>query len=312
MDSSKSRHIIYGCMGLGGAWDQQPISDMHISMARKAIHAALESGITVFDHADIYTLGKAEKVFGIILKENPGLRDLIKIQSKAGISLGAADGYNTYNSSKEYLIARIRQSLKNLNTEYLDLFLIHRPDPLMDPEEVAETFDFLKQEGLVRRFGVSNMSSAQIQMLQHFCDMPISANQIQFSLKHSAMIDEGISFNINDSKYNQVANLLSYSKLHNIELQAWGALDNGYYLSANGNNAGDQVKSLLKKLSQKYNTNPAAILLAWILKLPYSIRPIIGSTNPERITLATHAVEINLSREDWYLIFITVRGKKLP
>lgn len=299
-------------MGLGGAWDGKPISDLDISIARKAIHAALESGITVFDHADIYKLGKAEKVFGTILKENPGLRELIKVQSKAGVSLGSAEGYNVYNSSKEHLIGQVRQSLKNLSTDYLDLFLIHRPDPLMDPEEIAETFDYLKHEGLVRRFGVSNMSSRQIEMLQYYCDMPISVNQIQFSLRHAALIEEGVTFNIKGNSNNLVADLLSYSKLQNVELQAWGALDKGYYLSDTDLPERAKVKALLTKLAEKYNTNPAAILIAWILRLPYSFRPIIGSINAMRIRLAAQAIEINLSREDWYLIWITVRDKKLP
>ena len=312
MEVSKSKHIIYGCMGLGGSWDNSPYNAEHIITARKAIHAALELGITSFDHADIYNLGKAEKVFGVILQENPGLRDLIKIQTKAGIVLANGKGYNTYNSSRDYFLTQINKSLKNLNTDYLDTFIIHRPDPLMDVEEVAETFDYLKSEGLVRRFGVSNMSLKQIELLQYYCDMPISANQIQFSLRHASLIDEGITFNMKGSDQNAVGDLLPFSKLHNLELQAWGALDNGYYLSDKGNPDDLRVKKILQQLSLKYNSNPTAILLAWIFKLPYAIKPIIGSTNPERIALATKAVNLDISREDWYELFITARDKTIP
>lgn len=299
-------------MGLGGQWDQSPITQENIIKARKAIHAALELGITYFDHANIYTMGKAEKVFGVILKENPGLRDLIKIQTKAGIELGYGVRYTSYNSSKDHLLSQIDRSLKNLNTDYLDTFLIHRPDPLMDLEEVAETFDILKSEGIVRRFGVSNMSVRQVELLQYYCDMPICANQIQFSLKHAALLEEGLTFNIPGAPQNGVGDLLSYSKLHNIEIQAWRSLDNGYFLSEGIDTEAGKVRSLLKELASKYNSNPAAILLAWIFRLPYAIKPIIGSTNPERIALAIKAVNVDLSRENWYELYITARGELLP
>ncbi len=298
-------------MGLGGNWDDSPLQKENIEEARQAIHAALDCGITSFDHADIYNIGKAEMAFGEILKDNPGLRELIKIQTKAGISLGS-DGINTYNSSKEYFIRQIEKSLKNLKTDYLDTFLIHRPDPLMDVEEIAETFDYLKSEGIVKRFGVSNMSASQIQLLQYYCDMPISANQIQFSLKHSALIEEGMIYNITKYTQNGVGDFLPFSKIHNIEIQAWGALDNGLYLNKNEVEDVNAVKRLLKKLSEKYDTNPAAILIAWILRLPYPIKPVIGTTKPERIKRCAEAANVQLNREDWYQLYITARAESLP
>ncbi|MBS9525208.1 aldo/keto reductase [Litoribacter ruber] len=311
-ETNKTHHIIYGCMGLGGSWDDSPLEKENIEEARKAIHAALDCGINTFDHADIYNVGKAELAFGEILKENPGLREMIKIQSKAGISLGTAGGFNTYHSSKEYFIRQIDKSLKNLQTDYLDTFLIHRPDPLMDVEEIAETFDYLKSEGLVKRFGVSNMSTSHIQLLQYYCDMPITANQIQFSLKHAALIEEGLTYNITKFSQNGVGDFLPFSKLHNIEIQAWGALDNGLYLNDNDLEETKAVKRLLEKLAEKYDTNPAAILVAWILRLPYNIKPVIGSTKPQRIQRCAEAAKVNLSREDWYLLYVTARADSLP
>ncbi|MDP3352738.1 MAG: aldo/keto reductase [Flavobacteriaceae bacterium] len=315
METYHNKFLIFGCMGLGGSWDTNPISKNDQKKAFDVIHTALENNITFFDHADIYMLGKAEKVFGMFLQEHPHLREKLKIQSKSAIQLheGALNS-NRYNASKEYLIKQVEAILKRLQTDYLDVFLVHRPDPLMNPSELAETFYYLKEKGYVNHFGVSNMSATQIEVLQKFSDIPIKHNQIQFSLGHSQLLENEVFFNTNHSVPANNFGMLAYAQLHNIEIQTYGSLDKGLF--SNHQNTGiktiDETKQLLHQLSEKYQTNILALQLAWIAKLPCKIVPIIGTTNLERIKQCAEFNQIELSREDWYDLWITAMGKKLP
>ena len=310
------KELIYGCMGLGGSWDQSPPSADDFRLAEKAVEAALEAGITYFDHADIYTLGNAETVFGELLKNNSSLRTKIILQSKAGICLheGVLNS-SIYDSSGAYLTQQVEVILKRLHTDYLDVFMLHRPDALMNPKEVGTTFNALKKAGKVKRFGVSNMSVSQIQAIQKYCDEPLVANQIQLSLGHSLVLDSGVLVNTkNEIDFNGVEGLLEYGQANKLSIQAYGSLDGGRF-TGNVSLTTDDDKntiSLINELAEKYNTTSASISLAWLFKIPGNVQPIIGSTNSKRIVACKDAATIDLSRLDWYNLWITARGEKLP
>jgi len=314
--NSLKKELIYGCMSLGGSWDINPLSANDILTAEKAIEAALKSEITIFDHADIYKLGKAEVVFGKILQNNSSLRDKITLQSKAGIRYheGLKES-NIYDLSKVYLLQQVDAILKRLQTDYLDIFLLHRPDPLLNPEEIGETFRILKESGKVRSFGISNMSLHQIKAIQKFCDEPLVANQIQLSLGHSQMIDSGVLVNrTNNTDFNGVEGLLEYAQIHDLAIQAYSPLNGGKF-TGNLDLASNEEKEttqLIGQLSEKYNTSVEAIVLAWLFKIPGRIQPVIGTKNIERIEACKGAVDLELSRVDWYNLWIMARGQKIP
>ncbi len=310
------KQLIYGCMGLGGDWSENQLTSEDLKKAEAAIETALEIGITYFDHADIYTLGKAETVFGKILQNRPSLREKIVLQSKAGICLNEGVGNsNVYNASKAYLIAQVELILHRLQTDYLDVFMLHRPDPLMHPEEVADTFRVLKEAGKVKKFGLSNMSLHQISAIQQYCDEPLVANQMELSLAHSLLIDAGVLVNrTNKQDYNGVEGLLEYMQKHDLAIQAYSSLASGRY-TGNANLASKEDKKtidLLNQTAEKHDTTPASILLAWLFKIPGTVQPIVGTTNPDRIRACKDAVDIELSREDWYNLWISARGEEIP
>lgn len=302
-------------MGLGGGWDTNPLTDNDILIAEKAIEAALDSGITIFDHADIYKLGKAETLFGRILHKNSSLRTNITLQSKAGIRYRELGDSSIYDLSKKYLLQQVDAILKRLQTDYLDIFLLHRPDPLLNPEEIAETFSILKKEGKVKNFGVSNMSLHQIKLIQKYCDEPLVANQIQLSLAHSLVIDAGVLVNtINNVDFNGVEGILEYAQTHDLAIQAYSPLDGGRFT---GNfdlatNDDKETVQLVDQLAEKYNTTVEGIVLAWLFKVPGTIQPVIGTVNTERISACKDAVNLELSRVDWYNLWITARGHSIP
>ncbi len=303
-------------MGFGGSWDDTPVTTHDIAIAEKAIEAALETGITYFDHADIYSLGKAEIVFGEVLKNHKGLREKITLQSKAGICLRQGiNGSSIYNNSKNYLIQQVNLILERLQTDYLDVFMVHRPDPLMDPAEIADTFRTLKKEGKVKNFGLSNMSLHQIAAIQEHCDEPLVGNQIELSLAHSLLIDAGVEVNRNmKENYTGVEGLLEHMRRHKMAVQAYSPLAGGRFTgNKNVSRKNDsEIVSLLNQTAEKYNTTAASILLAWLFKIPGTIQPIIGTTNPYRIRACKDAVTVELSREDWYNLWIVTRGESIP
>lgn len=303
-------------MGLGGAWNTDPLTAEDISIADAAIDAALEIGITYFDHADIYTLGKAETVFGKLLQNRPSLREKIVLQSKAGIRLKEGPmNSSIYDFSQKYLIQQVDVILKRLQTDYLDVFMLHRPDPLMHPAEVASTFRILKEAGKVKKFGLSNMSMHQISTIQQYCDEPLVANQIELSLAHSLVVDAGVMVNRdNTHDFNGVEGLLAYMQQHKMAIQAYSALAGGRY-TGNTKLASKEDKKtteLINQTAEKYNTTSTSILLAWLFKIPGTIQPIVGTTNPDRIKACKDAIAIELSREDWYNLWINARREKLP
>ncbi|MCG6201467.1 aldo/keto reductase [Psychromonas antarctica] len=308
--------IAYGCMGLGGGWDQNPISTENIKQAHQVIDSALSAGINLFDHADIYTLGKAEKAFGQVLAERPELRESIYLQSKCAIRFADSQGPKRYDFSKEWINLSVDNILSRLNTDYLDVLMLHRPDPLMELDEVADTLLALKRSGKVRHFGVSNMQYQQIAYLQSALDAPLVANQIEISLAKLDWIESGIMAGNPDGRdINFTAGTLEYCQANNVQIQAWGSLAQGLFSGRNTQDQPDSVKAtaaLVSQLAHNYQVAPEAIVLAWLMRHPMGVQPVIGTTNLDRISACGQAVNINLSRNEWYSLYETSRGQELP
>lgn len=270
------------------------------------VDTALEHGINFFDHADIYGKGRCEELFGQVL--TPSLREKIILQSKCSIRPGIA-----FDFSKEHILNSVDGILKRLNTEYLDILLLHRPDTLMEPEEVADAFRILKDNGKVRHFGVSNQTPMQMELLSKYCDEPLLINQLQLSIAHCPMINSGINANMyNDSGINRDGGVLEYCRLKDITIQAWSPFQYGMFEGIFlGNEKFAELNKVIDNLAEKYNVTNSAIAVAWILRHPAGIQTIVGTTNKDRIAQISKASEIRLTREEWYALYMAA-GNKLP
>ena len=313
--TSASR-LIFGCMGLGGSWDHQPISREHLQQAHAAVDAALEIGITCFDHADIYTLGKAEQVFGQVLRERPGLRDRLQLQSKCGIRFADDAGPKRYDLSRHYLLTSVDGILARLGIDHLDTLLLHRPDPLMEPEEIAEAWLQLKASGKVRHLGVSNMHNGQMALLQEALTDTLVANQLEMSLLKHDWVENGSCFNDDQGTGARPwQQTLEYCRRHGIALQAWGSLARGWFSGATPQEAPAAVHAtaaLVRELAERHQVACESVVLAWLLRHPAQISPVIGTSHPGRIRACGGATAITLSREEWYQLYVTLRGRELP
>ena len=270
------------------------------------IDTALENGINFFDHADIYGKGRCEELFGKVL--TPSLRERIILQSKCSIRPGIA-----FDFSKEHILNSVDGILKRLNTEYLDILLLHRPDALMEPEEVADAFRILKENGKVRHFGVSNQTPMQMELLSKYCDELLLINQLQLSIAHCPMINSGINANMyNDSGINRDGGVLEYCRLKDLTIQAWSPFQYGMFEGVFlGNEKFAELNKVIDNLAEKYNVTNSAIAVAWILRHPAGIQTIVGTTNKDRIAQISKASEIRLTREEWYALYMAA-GNKLP
>jgi len=309
--------IIYGCMGLGGEWNKQPISKATEQRANELLEAALENGINYFDHADIYSLGKSEQVFGRLMAEQPQLRQSIYIQSKCGIRFASgANEVDCYDLSREWIEQSVDDILRRLQCDYLDLLLLHRPDPLMEPEEIALAFERLQASGKVNAFGVSNMEPAQIAMLQHQLEQPLVVNQLEMSLNKLDWLEEGILVNQPAaSGANFAPGMLSLSHTNNLQLQAWGSMAQGLYSGRELHGQPEnvvQTASLVQQLAEEYGVGREAIVLAFLMRHPAMIQPVVGTTDIGRLKAATQALDITLTRQQWYQLFTVSRGERLP
>jgi predicted oxidoreductase len=312
--------IAYGCMGLGGSWDRaEPIGDQSKREAVTAIRAALDEGINFFDHADIYRWGKSEEAFAAIWTDAPHLREKIFVQSKCGIVLPGGRPESTvgqFDFSYEHIIRSVEGSLRRLQTDYLDVLLLHRPDPLVEPEEVARAFDDLHSSGKVRHFGVSNHTAAQLRFLKKSLDQRIVANQLEVSLLHTHLIDEGIIFNQDrPERIVRGEGTLEYCRQHNITIQAWAPFKKGAVITGESNppsQAAQNVAQLISELAQAKSVSAEAFALAWLLRHPAKMQVIIGTTKPERIKAACEADGVELTRDEWYRLFIAGRGDRMP
>ena len=309
--------IGYGCMQLGGRWDHSPINDDERKAAFRIIETAIDQNITLFDHADIYTLGKSEQVFGEFLRKTPSLRDRIVLQSKCGIRFDddpVTGAPKRYDFSQRYILESVDGILNRLHTDHLDILLLHRPDPLMQPEEVAAAFSTLQRSGKVRYFGVSNHTAAQISLLRKYVEQPLVINQIELSLLHMQAIEEGIVANQATAPYAAADGLLDYCRLHDITIQAWAPVASGKLIDPPHTTdvRTQQLAAHIAKMATAKNTTREAIALAWLLRHPAGIQPIVGTMNSVRLIDSCRANDVVLSREEWYALFTTARGAAVP
>ena len=286
------------------------IPDKGIDAAEKLIHAALDLGINFIDEADIYGGGTSEEMLGDIFDRNPSLRDKVILQSKAGIVF--RNGHR-YDMSKSYIVPAVEDSLRRLRTDHLDILLLHRPDALMDPAEVAEAFDELHKAGKIRYFGVSNQNASQMRLLAKYMHMPIVADQLQFSLLHSGLVDQGIFVNMIDSEAtDRDGGTLNYCMLEDIRIQSWSPLQaSGWTGTFIDNPKYAKTNEILADLADKYGVSKTAVALAWILRHPAGMQPILGTTSVEHLTESCDATNFTLTNQEWYDLYLA-EGRPLP
>ena len=269
----------------------------------------IENGLNFFDHADIYSSGECETQFAKAFKQTGFKREDIILQSKCGIVSGVM-----YDFSKKHILNAVDGILKRLDTDYLDILALHRPDALVEPEEVAEAFDILKISGKVRNFGVSNHKPYQIELLKKYLKQDLVVNQMQFSLPMSNMIANGLEVNmLTDGAIDRDGSVLDYCRLNDITLQAWSPFQYGFFegIFIGNNEKFPELNKTLNALSEKYNTTPTAIATAWILRHPAKIQMIAGTTNINRMREIINGSEITLEREEWYKLYLD-SGHILP
>jgi len=306
MDELGAGPVLYGCMRIGGASSLEPPAEDERIAAWAALDAARESGARLFDHADIYGGGRREALFGDWMRSRGVARHEVIVQSKCGIRPGEGDLPDRYDFSREHILAAVDGSRHRLGVEALDVLLLHRPDPLGDPEEVAAACSELKRRGWVKAFGVSNFSAAQIRLYQKALDEPIRVNQVELSLRHAGLIEAGVQVNRGAVPADAGAEgLLDFCREQGIDVQAWAPF-------AQGQADGDPLDALVREIASRSSVEPETILIAWLLRHPARIRPIVGSTRPSRIRAAFHATQVRLTREDWYQLFNAARSGELP
>ncbi|MDR1538262.1 MAG: aldo/keto reductase [Clostridiales bacterium] len=291
--------IAVGCMRIG-------------SLEKKAAEAfvknALEIGANFFDHADIYGGGVCETVFSEAIGMNSSIRGKIFLQSKCGIVPG-----KMFDFSKEHILKSVDGILGRLKTDYLDVLLLHRPDALMEPEEVAEAFNILEESGKVRYFGVSNQDPSTIALLQRFMKQPIAADQLQLSITNASMIAQPLNINMADElSLDRDNGVLNYCRLNEITIQPWSPLQHGMFAGTFlGNEKFAGLNATLDEIAKKYEVSSASIAMAWLLRHPAKLMPVTGTTSPQRLRDCVKASEITLSREEWYQIYLAA-GHRLP
>lgn len=292
-------NLAMGCMRIG---------DLSERALDELTETYLSAGVNFFDHADIYGGGACETAFGKLLKRKPGLRGQIYLQSKCGIR----EGY--YDFSKEYILKSVDGILERLNTEYLDVLLLHRPDALMDPEEVAEAFDLLETSGKVRYFGVSNQNPMQIELLQSAVRQKLVIDQLQMSIAHTPAIDSGMAVNMKIPQgVCREGSILEYSRLKGITIQAWSPFQKGMF---GGAFLGDrenyrELNERIDELAEKYGVTNTAIAVAWLTRHPADLQVILGTTKPSRVREAAQGSGLTLTRQEWYGLY-QAAGNRIP
>lgn len=291
--------LILGCMRINES-GKNPV---------ETIQTAYDHGINFFDHADIYGDGECETIFSKALKETSISRSDIYLQSKVGIKPGIA-----FDFSKQHIIEAVEGSLKRLDTDYLDALLLHRPDTLVEPEEVAEAFSQLEKAGKVRAFGVSNQNPGQIELLKTAVKQPLNINQLQFGLKHTGMIDTGINVNMeNQAGLVRDGGILEYSRIHDMTIQAWSPFQYGFFegVFVGNDEKFPELNARLLEFAEQYKVTPSGIAVAFINRHPAKFQTVLGTMTPSRIIEATEAADIVLTREEWYSLYMAA-GNILP
>jgi predicted oxidoreductase len=283
------------------------INSLEKNEAERFVQTALEEGANFFDHADIYGGGTCEEIFADAIHMSTDIREKIILQSKCGIRKGMFD------FSKEHILESVDGILKRLNTEYLDVLLLHRPDALVEPEEVAEAFDILESSGKVRHFGVSNQKPMQIQLLKKFVKQPLVANQLQLSITNANMISNGFNVNMeNESAINRDGSVLDFCRLNDITIQPWSPFQYGFFEGVFlGNEKFPELNQQIDEIAAKYEVSNTTIAIAWLLRHPANMQPVIGTMNIDRLKDCIKASEVHLTREEWYQIY-RAAGNILP
>lgn len=271
------------------------------------IHTALDEGVNFFDHADIYGGGQSEAKFAEALGMTPALREKMILQTKCGIQKGYFD------FSKAHILEAVDGSLKRLQTDFVDVLLLHRPDALVEPEEVAEAFTILQDSGKVKYFGVSNQNPMQIELLKKFVKQPIIFNQLQLSITNTGMIDAGINVNMEiDPSIDRDGSILDYCRLHDITIQPWSPFQYGFFEGVFlDNDKFPELNQKIDELAAAKGVTNTAIAIAWLLRHPAKMQPIVGTTNPKRLQDICKASDVTLTRPEWYEIY-RAAGNKLP
>ena len=290
--------ISLGCMRMSG---------LSKTDAENLVKTALEEGIDFFDHADIYGGGKSEEAFAEAVGMNDDIRERMLIQTKCGIRRGYFD------FSKEHILTSVEGSLRRLRTDYVDVLLLHRPDTLMEPEEVAEAFEALHASGKVRRFGVSNHNPMQMELLSRYVRQRLIINQLQLSITNTGMMDSGLNVNMQiDRSVDRDGSVLEYCRLKDITIQAWSPFQYGFFEGVFLDNPKfPELNKKLMETAKEKGVSPTTMAVAWILRHPAAIQPIVGTTSPERVKEICRAGDVVLSRPEWYDIY-KAAGNTLP
>lgn len=292
-------NIAVGCMRING---------LDKKKAEEFVEKSLELDANFFDHADIYGAGSCEEIFAEAIHMNASIRERIILQSKCGIKPGVM-----FDFSKEHIISSVDGILKRLKTDYLDILLLHRPDALVEPEEVAEAFDQLEQSGKVRYFGVSNQKSMQIELLKKYVKQPIIANQLQLSVTNANMISNGLEVNmLTEKSVDRDGSILDYCRLKDITIQPWSPYQYGFFEGVYlDNDKFPRLNETINHIAEKYEVSNTTIAMAWLLRHPAKFQPVTGTTNVKRLEEIIQASEMYLTREEWYQIYLSA-GNILP
>ena len=286
------------------------IKDKSVKEVEELVETALSVGINAFDLADIYGRGRCEELLGLVLKNRPDLREEMWIQSKCGIRI---EEFIYFDFSKDYIIKSVDGILQRLKIDHLDSLLLHRPDALMESDQVAEAFDLLYKQGKVRNFGVSNQNPMMMELLKKDVKQPLAVNQLQLSAAFTPGFESGFHVNMEDSQAAmRDGSIFEYCKLHDVVIQAWSVLQFGYF---KGNFVGNEkfqaLNQVLDRLAIKYGVTPSTIAISWILRYPAKMQAVVGTTNPKHLIEASQATNFSLTRKEWYEIYIAA-GNDLP
>lgn len=286
------------------------IKDKSVKEVEELVETALSVGINAFDLADIYGRGRCEELLGIVLKNRPDLREKMWIQSKCGIRI---EEFTYFDFSKDYIIKSVDGILQRLKIDHLDSLLLHRPDALMESDQVAEAFDLLYKQGKVRDFGVSNQNPMMMELLKKNVKQPLAVNQLQLSAAFTPGFESGFHVNMEDSQATmRDGGVFEYCKLHDVIIQAWSVLQFGYF---KGNFVGNEkfqaLNQVLDRLAFKYGVTPSTIAISWILRYPAKMQAVVGTTNPKHLREVSQAANFSLTRKEWYEIYLAA-GNNLP
>lgn len=286
------------------------ISEMTVDQVEELIESALAVGINAFDIADCYGHGECERILGEVLKRRPDLREKMWIQSKCGIRM---EDFTYFDFSKEHILEAVDGILERLGVDYIDSLLLHRPDALIEPEEIAEAFDILKAQGKVIDFGVSNQNPMMMELIKKDVKQPLVANQLQLSAAFTPSFDAGFHVNMKqDAGIVRDSSIFEYCRLNDVVIQAWSVLQFDYFGGVFlGSEKYPELNRVLKRLAEKYQVTPSAIAIAWVLRYPAQMQAVIGTTKSERVAQAAKAADIVLTRKEWYEIYLAA-GNDLP